>query len=1284
MVPTVDTARYSHLLDLLLKHRMQTLLIGPTGTGKSVYISNKLLYGLPDEKYLPIFINFSARTTANQTQDLILSKLDKRRKGTFGPPHGKSAIVFVDDLNMPAREKYGAQPPIELLRQFMDHGAWYDRKDISTMNLVDLQFVAAMGPPGGGRNPITARFVRHFNLIGVTSFENVTMRKIFGTILDWHFKRRNFADQIKGLQDKLVLATQEIYQGAIQNFLPTPKKSHYLFNLRDFSRVIQGLLLSSPEKFDDEGKMIRLWVHESYRVFYDRLVDDSDRQTFFKSLREYVERIFGVKFDDLFGNVDGDKDGKVTDDDMRNVLFGDYIIPNAAKKLYDEVTNVDALTSTLNQQLEDYNAVSKQRMNLVIFRFAIEHISKISRILNQPAGHALLVGVGGSGRQSLTKLAAYMGELDVFQVEITKSYNVDKWREDLKKFLTITGGKGKPGVFLFSDIQIKEESFLEDINNILNTGEVPNIYNSEEKAALLEQVRVAAKEGGKNDISQAGLYTLFVDRCKQNFHVVLCMSPIGDSFRNRLRMFPSLVNCCTIDWFQAWPDDALTAVASRFLEDVEMEDNVRKSVVMMCRHFHQGTRKLSEKLFAMLRRNNYVTPTSYLELIRTYKDLLGRRRNDINTAKTRYEVGLEKLAFAASQVATMQIDLEKLKPVLIKTSEEVAQMLINIQKESVQVEKTRETVRADESIANEKATKAKAMKDDCERDLSEALPALAEALGALDTLKPSDISMVKSMKNPPKAVKLVMEAICVMLDEKPTRIKDPAGSGKMIDDYWGPALKVLGDAKFLQRLKEFDKDNIDAKIIARIRQQFIPHEDFVPDTVKKSSSAAEGLCRWVRAMDVYDRVAKVVAPKKAELAKSEAELAMEMAKLETKRAELKKVEDRMQALQDDLTKNTNEKARLETDVDQVAKKLVRAEKLIGGLGGEKTRWQDAARTLNANYISLTGDVLLAAGMISYLGAFFSSYRLECTTEWRKLCEDSKIPCSKTFSLAATLGDPIKIRQWIIAGLPNDSFSVENGIILTNARRWPLFIDPQGQANKWIKNMEKANKLEVIKLSDDYSSTLALAIQYGRPVLLENIGEELDPILEPILLKQTFKQGGVTYIRLGDKPIEYSPDFRFYVTTKLRNPHYLPELSTKVTLLNFMITPEGLEDQLLGIVAAKERPELEEERNRLVVASAQNNKQLKEIEDKILEILSASKGNILEDETAVQVLSSSKILSNEIAEKQKIAEQTEKEINTIRSGYTPIATHSSVLFFCIAELANVGFFVYYDANLLARR
>lgn len=298
-------------------------------------------------------------------------------------------------------------------------------------------------------------------------------------------------------------------------------------------------------------------------------------------------------------------------------------------------------------------------------------------------------------------------------------------------------------------------------------------------------------------------------------------------------------------------------------------------------------------------------------------------------------------------------------------------------------------------------------------------------------------------------------------------------------------------------------------------------------------------------------------------------------------------------------------------------------------------------------------------------------RQDACQDWLMRCTKAGLPCTSDFSLRDILGNPVKIRSWNIDGLPTDGFSVDNGVIMEYSRRWPLMIDPQGQANKWVKKMEEANQLKVIKLTDStFMRDLETGIQFGSPVLLENVGEELDPALEPLLLRQTFKQGGVVCIKLGENVLEYSADFRFYVTTKLPNPHYLPETATKVTLINFMITPEGLEDQLLGIVVRKEQPELEAERQQLIVQSAENKRQLKEIEARILETLSSSEGNILEDEGAIKVLDDAKILSDDIQAKQKIAEKTELKINESRKGYQPVAAHSAILFFVIADLSYI--------------
>ncbi|QQP55643.1 Dynein beta chain_ ciliary_ putative [Caligus rogercresseyi] len=287
-----------------------------------------------------------------------------------------------------------------------------------------------------------------------------------------------------------------------------------------------------------------------------------------------------------------------------------------------------------------------------------------------------------------------------------------------------------------------------------------------------------------------------------------------------------------------------------------------------------------------------------------------------------------------------------------------------------------------------------------------------------------------------------------------------------------------------------------------------------------------------------------------------------------------------------------------------------------------------AESLGSKLKNITGDVLLAAGAVAYLGAFNVTF-------------SSKNTLLGELSLINILGEPVQVRQWQIAGLPKDSFSVENGIIVKNSNRWPLMIDPQD------------NDIIVVKYSDpEYLLSLANAIQSGVPALLEGVGDNLDPGLESVLLKRTFKNKGSECISVGSQVVEYDPKFRLYILTSLRNPHFPPE------------------DQLLGILAAAEKPELEEMKNKLIVDGAKNKKQLKDIEDKILKVLSTSQGNILEDETAIQILSSSKVLSEEIEAKQEVASKTEEEIDKTRDGYSPVATHASILFFCVSELSQI--------------
>lgn len=307
------------------------------------------------------------------------------------------------------------------------------------------------------------------------------------------------------------------------------------------------------------------------------------------------------------------------------------------------------------------------------------------------------------------------------------------------------------------------------------------------------------------------------------------------------------------------------------------------------------------------------------------------------------------------------------------------------------------------------------------------------------------------------------------------------------------------------------------------------------------------------------------------------------ANLEEKRNALKAIEDKIAELQATYDNSLSEKKILEHNLALTAARLKRAAKLTAALSSEQERWKESIGVYDIQLSNIVGDVFIAAACVTYGGAFTMEYRENLVRTWVDKCNELEIPVSDNVSLFSVLGDAFELRQWNVDGLPRDHVSTENGIMVTHTHRWPLMIDPQEQANRWIRNKEAQNGIHIVKATD--SSMLRIletCIRGGFPMLLEDVGESLDPALEPVLSRQTFVKGGRVLIRLGDNDVEYDNKFKLYITTKLPNPHYMPEVAIKVTLINFTVTPQGLEDQLLSEVTRLERPELEEQRVELIV------------------------------------------------------------------------------------------------------
>jgi len=1331
VIPTPSTTRLTRIVHNAIwnedgkhDHHSLVVLCGPPGCGKSMVLSSTL-------KEMPgvelATISMSSRTTVDDVIAVMRTRMELS-KGVGGelilkpPPHSKQTVLFCDEVNLGEPDEFGTQHIANFLRSIVENSGFWSGTPARWTKVQGLQVVAACNPAvDAGRHELPDRLMRHAVVVCVEQPDESDLMTIFQvhmsafcTYLNEDFGR-DWAESVTACMVGFFLDNKDAYSPENRG----PLQPHYIYSARELIRWVRGLkrLLISEDEDDVMGmttensdqirlKVVNALAYEAKRLFIDRLVTEEEADVSNNMLASHLSSNMGVEIE-------------VLNDDM----YTRWLAPTA-EDMYNEntfkkVTDEEAFRNHLYHKLRTFGeeeglggawvsgrGVSSTHDALDTFAVTdvvLKHLVRIERILSQPLGHAVLMGVPGTGKKTMARFAAWMCGASVFQVRSHANYTADDFANDLRGVLRQAGVHHVSMVVLFDESNDLDSAFLEMMNSILACGDVPGLFEGDERDSLLKEMKTTNRRTGIADVSNEALYSKFLDGVRKNLHVIFSIPIVkadtdgsndslgGGGGKDMTSRSPALYNRCVVDWFGEWDDATLDAVATLKMELGDPVLTGRIAHVMAGVHLLTDKENLSPP----------ITPRHFLEFVEQFNRIVHEKGYEIEQRGTFLSAGLHKLREAGQAVDNLKESLVK-KAQTLKKKEKVAEKTLGkIKKESTKAEKSKGKAAEAAAWADEAVNGATVQAAEVEKRLAGVEPKVREAREAINGIEKKHLDELRSMPNPPSHVKTAIEVVMYMLDGAKVKPSEVA--------QWKDMRSKM-QKDFIPAIQNFDIDGLSKSQRNRIQTKINKSEDFNVDRVMRASRAAGPLALYTVASLEYAAVSETVEPLRAEVEDLKVQAKRFEKQSADANAEVKKLVDKINEFQAEYKILVAETGKMRKEIAESEAKVRSAEQMLDSLGNEWDRWINDLKACNENAKLVPGTAIYAAAFVAYAGPLDQQQRKRLKELWVDfICGDKEVffNLDTSISVSNYLTTPGDRSFWTQQQLPVDETSLENYAILLRSARYPLIVDPSGKSSELLQKIlrlgdqvERApNKLPnaqpplrdcsitsfTLTGKNSYIRAVEAAVKFGVGVLIQH-AERFDNSCLPLLGQEssfgnlsstsisnpgTVKRAQQRMVRLGDRDTPISPGFRLFMSST--NIAEVPNAAiSRSSVVSFVLSPAALQSKCVSRTLRALHPAVEEQRAGFMIAAVRFVQEKEDLEDSLLVEIRNSKdmgaqvmGGPLKGTLEKLKRESKKVLEEE--EKNKVLAE---EATVYEERYKELALASLRIFNVLVNLRSI--------------